>query len=119
MRDPTPVNGAVLVALAVVAFGALYACAAGPTQGDVCRTQLKAYVAQRFDQKVTSIRLEYAEGTDPLDVSFVVGTAVVFVKECDGYHAFDLFGTYKDCEVRSFRGDPPNFIRYRGSARGC
>jgi hypothetical protein len=85
----------------------------------MCRTQIRAYVAQKFDQKVTAIRLDYAEGAGRLDTSFALGTAVAFVEECDGYHWFDLFGTYDDCEVRAFYGNPPNLIRYRNSAEGC
>ena len=106
-------NRPLIMAFAVVGFGALCACAAmGPPQYDVCRKQIRDYVAQRFDQTVTGIRLNYADARGS-------GTAVVSVEECDGYHAFELFGTYTDCEVRAFYGNPPNLIRYRSSAEGC
>ena len=105
--------------LAVAGVGVLYACAAsGPGQRDMCRTQLREYVAQRFDHTVTGIRLTYAEPSRRLG-GIGMGNAVVSVEECDGYHWFDLFGTYNDCEVRTFFGNPPNLIRYRNSAEGC
>ena len=113
-------NRPLTIAFAVVGFGALCACAAmGPPQYDVCRKQIRDYVAQRFDQTVTGIRLNYADGGGRISDARGSGTAVVSVEECDGYHAFELFGTYTDCEVRAFYGNPPNLIRYRISAEGC
>lgn len=113
------VNRFLLIGFAVLGVGALYACVAtGPGQRDMCRTQLREYVAQRFDHTVIGIRLTYAEPSRRLG-GIGMGNAVVSVEECDGYHWFDLFGTYNDCEVRTYFGNPPNLIRYRNSAEGC
>ena len=120
IRTPKVVNRFLLIAFAVVGFSALYACAAmGPPQYDVCRTQLRTYVAENFDHTVTGIQLQYAEAAGSRSSIRGSGRAVVFVEECEGYHAFELFATYTDCETRAFYGNPPNLIRYRISAEGC
>ena len=116
---PRLVSRLLLIGFVGAGVGVLYACAAaGPAQQDMCRTQLREYVAQRFDHTVTGIRLTYAEPSRRHG-GIGMGNAVVSVEECDGYHWFDLFGTYNDCEVRAFYGNPPNLIRYRNSAEGC
>ena len=120
MQDPEVMTRCFLFGCALVAFGSLYACAAtGPPQTDMCRKQIKDYVAQQFDQTVTGIRLQYADPGGRISDTRASGTAVVFVEECDGYHAFELFATYTDCETRAYYGNPSNLIRYRVSAEGC
>ncbi len=90
-------------------------------QYEPCRKQIERYVHDTFQQTVTEIEFDFVfdyrtmgrGGDGPKSA------AIVYTRECPGYHVFDLFATDYDCESRAHYGSVPNYIRYRVSERGC
>jgi hypothetical protein len=87
---------------------------------EVCRAQIEEYVESRFQQTVSSIAFDFvydyraAGGGDGTK-----STAVVYTRECPGYHVFELFATDFDCDARAHVGKVPNYVYYRTSQDGC
>ncbi|MEM7250397.1 MAG: hypothetical protein AAF493_03175 [Pseudomonadota bacterium] len=84
----------------------------------VCRAQLESYVATRFGQTVTDVKIHY-EYDERYSNWPPRSEAVVYTKECPGYHFFDVSATYFTCETQAHYGQAPNYIFYRNSAEGC
>lgn len=108
--------------LTVLALGTAVVGAVEGPQYDVCRKQIGEYVSQRFQQNVTDIDFAFNYEDRPRIASPAFGSnnqAVVYTDGCDGYHVFEIHGTYFDCEHRAHYGTPPNYIYYRTSADGC
>ena len=87
---------------------------------ETCRAQIEEYVDSRFHQTVTQIKFDFVfdyrsagggDGTKSI--------AVVYTKECPGYHIFELFATDFVCNARAHVGTAPNYIYYRTSEDGC
>ncbi len=87
---------------------------------EVCRAQIEEYVENRFQQTVSHIAFDFvydyraAGGGDGTK-----STAVVYTRECPGYHVFELFATDFDCDARAHAGAVPNYVYYRTSQDGC
>jgi len=108
-------------------------CASGWLGGEepryeVCHAQIIEYVETRLDQHVTSIDMTFAERRPAAPtIPPITGQAVVRVAECDGYHVFecdgyhvfDVLGTRHDCLSRAHYGNPPAYVHYRTSGKGC
>ena len=116
MRRPSPGTTviATLGALAVVA------CAQGEPRFGVCEQQISAYVEQRLG--LTPVRIDiqsYAERMPPrtfLDT----GSALVYVRECNGFHGFEIRATWNLCEnIPHYGSSGGSYIRYEGAFEGC
>ena len=91
--------------------------AEGPRYG-VCRTEVIDFVEQRLGQTVTRVDIQaYAERSIPF--LFDVGNALAYVKECDGFHSFQIRGTWSECEHLAHYGHSRSYIRYEGPFEGC
>jgi len=100
----------------------LPACAttdAEPRYG-VCRQQIQDYVQQRLGQTVTRIDMRsYSERTPPLNL-LDAGDALAYVEECDGFHSFEVRGTWDLCEnIPHYGTSSGSYIRYEGAFEGC
>ena len=108
----------------VVAGVLLTALLAPGVQGQprygVCRQQIADYVHQRLGLTVTRIEIQsYSERTPPLSL-FDPGSALVYVKECEGFHAFEIRGTEDLCEhIPHYGSSSGSYIRYEGAFEGC
>ena len=109
----------VLSLLAPVLLSACAATHAEPRYG-VCRQQIADYVTQRLGQTVTRIQVQsYAERTPPVSM-FDAGNALAFVEECDGFHSFEVRGTWDLCEnIPHYGRSSGSYIRYEGPFEGC
>jgi hypothetical protein len=106
----------------LLAGGALAGCAGGlgePRYG-VCRQQIEDFVHQRLGHTVTRIEFQsYAERTPPVTL-FDTGNALAFVKECDGFHSFEVRGTEDLCEhIPHYGRSSGSYVRYEGAFEGC
>lgn len=123
----TPIAYAFILLLSLLSLAS--AGADGPTESDgwpeshygPCRAQIERYVTDRFQQTVTEIHFDFVfeyrtigRGGDGPKSS-----AVVYTRECPGYHVFDLFASDYDCEFKAHYGEVPNYIHYRVSEEGC
>jgi hypothetical protein len=87
---------------------------------ETCRVQIEEYVDSRFHQTVSRVVFDFvfdyrnAGGGDGTK-----STAIVYTKECPGYHVFELFATDFDCDARAHLGAVPNYVYYRTSEDGC
>ena len=110
---------ATLLAAALAAATALPATASEPRFG-VCRQQINDYVQNRLG--LTPVRIEiqhYSERTPPRTL-FDPGTALVYVKECTGFHSFEIRGTESLCEHIPHYGESTgSYVRYEGAFEGC
>ena len=51
---------------------------------------------------------------------FDPGNALAFVKECDGFHSFEVRGTWDLCEnIPHYGRSSGSYIRYEGPFEGC
>lgn len=112
---------AVSVGLAASILSA--ACALGPAQADprfgVCREQVTDYVKRELGQTPTRVEIQsYAERMPAIGM-FDAGNALVYVKECDGFHSFEVRGTWSYCENLPHYGNTGSVIRYEGAFEGC
>lgn len=87
---------------------------------ETCRAQIEEYVENRFHQTVSHIAFDFVfdyrtggGGDGPKS------SAVVYTKECPGFHVFELFASDFDCDARAHSGTVPNYIYYRASQDGC
>ena len=87
---------------------------------ETCRVQIEEYVDSHFHQSVSHIEFDFvfdyrnAGGGDGTK-----STAIVYTKECPGYHVFELFATDFDCDAKAHIGAVPNYVYYRTSEDGC
>ncbi|MEM7405138.1 MAG: hypothetical protein AAF458_07575 [Pseudomonadota bacterium] len=107
------------VASAAGAIAIMVAAATGADEPSymVCEDQLRSYVTAELGQTVErlDIHWSYRGGApEPQESS----TAVVYVKECSGYHFFEVLATYEECTLVHY-GTPPNYLFYRGANAGC
>jgi len=98
--------------------------ASGPAQAEprygVCRQQMVDYVTNVLGQTPTYIEVQsYAERMPALHM-FDAGSALVYVEECSGFHAFEVRGTEAFCEHLPHYGSSSGLrIRYEGAYEGC
>lgn len=96
------------------------ACAQSEPRYGVCRQQITDFVQQQLGQ--TPVRIEfqsYAERTPPRS-PFDPGSALVYVKECSGFHAFEVRGTMDLCEhIPHYGTSSGSYVRYEGAFEGC
>ena len=99
--------------------GCVTTSVAGEPRYGVCRAEIARFVEQQLGQTVTRIDMQaYAEQTPPgglLDV----GNALAFVEECNGFHSFEVRGTWSLCEHVPHYGFTGSYIRYEGGYEGC
>jgi hypothetical protein len=99
-------------------------CALSPGSAEprygVCRQQILDYVQQRLAQTPTRIEIQdYSERTPPISM-FDAGNALVYVKECSGFHSFEIRGTEDLCEhIPHYGTSSGSYIRYEGAFEGC
>ena len=87
---------------------------------DTCLTQIEDYVKEHFQQTVTGVDFDFVfDYMGGGAGGGLTSGAVAYVKECPGYHVFDLFATDFDCDARAHVGKVPNYIRYRVTEGGC
>ena len=86
----------------------------------VCQQEIADYVKQRLGQTPKHIEIQsYAERTPPKTL-FDVGSALVYVEECSGFHGFEIRGTQSDCEdIAHYGTSSGSYIRYEGAFEGC
>jgi len=90
-------------------------------KNDICITQIEDYAREHFQQTVIRIDFDFVfdnksagpQGDSPKSL------ALAYMKECPGYHVFELFATDFDCDGRAYLGAIPDFIWYRTSEQGC
>jgi hypothetical protein len=118
------IGGTVLLALTLIALSHSAASDEQPpaTKGEheTCRAQIEEYVDSRFHQTVSHIEFDFV--FDYRNAGGGDGTksaAVVYTKECPGYHVFELFATDFDCDALAQAGAVRNYIFYRTSEDGC
>ena len=90
----------------------------GEPQTDVCRTQIERYVADEFGQTVTDIQFRHVFTRSDMR-RFNFGQAIVSVKECPGWHFFEIRATASTCETQAHFGTVPNYVFFRSSGDGC
>ena len=68
-----------------------------PVQADprygVCRQQITDYVEQRLGLTITRIEVQSYSERMPVRSLLDPGSALVYVEECDGFHAFEIRAT--------------------------
>jgi hypothetical protein len=86
----------------------------------VCRQQIVDYVEKRLGLTVQRIDVQsYSERTPAISL-FDPGSALVYVKECEGFHAFEIRGTEDLCEhIPHYGTSSGSYIRYEGAYEGC
>lgn len=90
-------------------------------KNEICVSQIEEYVKSHFHQTVVRIDFDLVfdnksagpQGDSPTSM------ALAYMKECPGYHVFELFATDFDCDGRAYLGEVPGFLRYRTSGLGC
>lgn len=110
-------RSAKVIALAAIA---LTACVGGEPRYGVCRQQISDYVEQGLGLTLTHIEVQsYAESTPPRSI-LETGSALVYVEECRGFHAFEIRATEDLCEFIPHYGlSGGAYIRYEGAFEGC
>ena len=105
---------------AALCAGGLAACAQSEARYGVCRQQITDFVERRLGQTPTHIEVQsYAERMLPRTL-FDSGSALVYVKECQGFHAFEIRATEDMCEFIPHYGySGGSYIRYEGAYEGC
>ena len=109
------------VAASVISLG----CVSGPvgTLGEarygVCRQQITDYVQEKLGQTPTRIEVQGYSETMPPTGMFDAGSALVYVEECSGFHAFEIRATESVCEYLPHYGKTGPYIRYEGAFEGC
>ena len=107
--------------LAALLLGAMVttAVSAEPRYG-VCRQEITDYVQQRLGLTITHIEVQsYSENSPPLSL-LDPGSALVYVRECAGFHAFEIRGTETECEhIPHYGTSSGSWIRYEGGFEGC
>jgi hypothetical protein len=82
----------------------------------VCRQAIGDYVRERLGQTVTRIDIgSYGERTTIVQP----GSALVYVAECEGFHAFEIYATEGTCENLPHYGSGASYTRYAGAYEGC
>jgi hypothetical protein len=82
----------------------------------VCRQEIGDYVRERLGHTLTRIEINsYAERTTIVHP----GSALVYVQECEGFHAFEIFATESTCEHLPHYGSGASYTRYAGAYEGC
>ena len=106
--------------IAVISATAIAACAQGEPRFGVCRQQISDFVEQQLGLTPTRIEVQsYAERMPPRTV-LDVGSALVYVKECTGFHGFEIRATEDLCEYIPHYGSSSGpYIRYEGGFEGC
>ena len=86
----------------------------------VCRQEIVDYVEQRLGQTPKRVVIQsYAERMPPRSL-LDVGSALVYVEECSGFHGFEMRGTQSDCEdIPHYGTSSGSYIRYEGAFEGC
>ena len=85
----------------------------------VCRQEITNYVQNTLGQTITKMDIQgYAESLS--GNSMDLGSILVYVEECSGFHAFDIYGTEDRCENIPHYGSPRNgYTSYNGAYEGC
>ena len=116
-------NSASLAAI-LTATVVVVACAGTPVGGEprygVCRADINDFVTSTLRQTVTRIEIRsYAEHSPPLGL-LDSGSALAFVEECPGFHAFEIRGTWSLCEhIPHYGKGRASYVRYEGAYDGC
>ncbi len=86
----------------------------------VCRQEMIDFVEQQLRQTPTRIEIQaYSERTPPMTL-FDTGSALVYVKECSGFHAFEIRGTESICEhIPHYGKTSGSYVYYEGAFEGC
>jgi hypothetical protein len=105
---------------AVLGVTVISACAQGDARFGVCRQQITDYVELRLGLTLTRIEVQsYAERMPPRTI-LDVGSALVYVEECTGFHGFEIRATEDLCEYIPHYGSSSGpYIRYEGGFEGC
>lgn len=108
-----------ILAGVLAAAGASAPAQAEPRYG-VCRQQIADYVTRTLGQTPTRIEVQsYAERMPVLGM-FDAGSALVYVEECSGFHAFEVRGTETYCEhLPHYGSSSGSSIRYEGAYEDC
>jgi hypothetical protein len=93
---------------------------AGAPRFDVCETEIREYVRRELGQTVTKVEFYYYYG----DSSHFGGEqettqAIVYTKECPGYHFFDVYANYATCTQTAHYGKARQYADFRSSNDGC
>jgi hypothetical protein len=110
---------AVIFTTALCAAG-LTACALGEPRFGVCRQQITDFVELTLGQTPTHIEIQSYAEVMPAWTLFDLGSALVYVKECDGFQAFEIRATEDLCEfIPHYGSSSGTYIRYEGAYEGC
>jgi hypothetical protein len=99
------------------------AFASEPPKYDVCEQELRTRVRDELQQTVTRIEYFYHYDTPYIGRALYRPTpttqAIVYTKECPGYHFFDVHASYETCTQLAHYGTPPRYSYLRSSNDGC
>lgn len=103
-----------------ILMASVAACAQSEPRYGVCRQQITDYVQQQLGQTPTRVEIQgYSERMPPISL-FDAGSALVYVKECSGFHAFEVRGTLSVCEhIPHYGTSSGSYVRYGGAFEGC
>ena len=105
---------ALLPALLTVG-GASLAQSDAPQYG-VCRDEISTYVKQELGQTPTRIDVQSYAGFTP----YSLGSALVYVEECSGFHAFAIHASMSTCEhIPHYGKKRGSFVHYEGAFGQC
>ncbi|NKC16415.1 MAG: hypothetical protein GKR94_30670 [Gammaproteobacteria bacterium] len=88
-------------------------------QSSLCETQVRQYVTTELGQTIEHVDLHWTYNTGDQGANEFESQALVYTKECTGYHWFNLLGNFDTCELQVYYGSPPNLVFYRGGYKGC
>ena len=99
------------------------ACAIEGPKYDVCEQELRTRVSSELGQTVTRIEYYYHYDTPYIGRAIwhptPVTQAIVYTKECPGYHFYDVYASYETCTQLPHYGTPPRYTHLRSSNDGC
>ena len=93
---------------------------AAEPQFDVCSPQVASDIKARFGHDVERIDWAWDDGSsDNPESSVERGSAVAYVKQCDGYYWYEVFANEETCEYLPHYGNVPNYIFFRSVNGAC
>lgn len=104
--------------LVIALLFAMVAAPAGAQRYEVCDAQVRAYVNERLGQTVEHIDYRWNYGHS-ISGRFENSEALVYVKECEGFHWFELLARPETCQTQAHYGTPPDYVLYRSANGAC
>lgn len=108
-------RAAALLLIALLLIGVASSSADEARYG-VCRQEIVDYVENTLGHTPTRVEIQQYAGSTP----FSLGSALVFVNECDGFHAFAISATESVCEhIPHYGQTNGSFVHYEGAFEQC